>query len=77
LLFDALIVYNRIGEDYMSQWDEIGGIVAMTKFIHLEFVINALSSHDEIQNHLDRFTEIASGRVVDGIICYRYCTLRI
>jgi hypothetical protein len=71
LLFDALIVCSRTGEDYWSQWDEIGGIVAVTKFIHLDFVISALSAQDEIQTYLDRFTEIAAGGVVDGIICYR------
>jgi hypothetical protein len=71
LLFDALIVCNRTGKDYSSQWGEIGGIVVVTKFIHLDYVISALSAQDEIQTYLDRFTEIATGGVVDGIICYR------
>jgi hypothetical protein len=73
----TLIVCSRKEEDYWSQWDEIGGIVAMTKFIHLAFVISALSAQDEIQTYLDRFIEIAAGRVVDGIICYRDYTSRI
>jgi hypothetical protein len=74
LLFDALIVYRRTGEDYWSQWDKIGGIVVVIEFIHLDSVINVLSSQDEIQTYLDRFTENAAGGVVDGIICHRDCT---
>jgi hypothetical protein len=48
--------------------------VAVIEFIHLDSVISVLSAQDEIQTYLDRFTEIAVGGVVDGIICYRDCT---
>jgi hypothetical protein len=53
LLFDALIVCSRMGEDYWSQWDEIGCIVALTEFIHLDSVISVLSAQDDIQTYLD------------------------
>jgi hypothetical protein len=68
LLFDALILYNRTGEDYWSEWDETGGSVVVTEFTHLDFMISSLSAQYEIQTYLDRFTEIAVGGVVDGII---------
>jgi hypothetical protein len=58
LLFDALMVYNRIGEDHWRQLDETGGIVAMTEVFHLDHVISAQSAWEEIQTLSDRFTEI-------------------
>jgi hypothetical protein len=39
LLFDSLIIYTRTWEVHLSQLDEIGVIVAMKKFFHLDFVV--------------------------------------
>jgi hypothetical protein len=36
LLFDALIIYSRTWEFHLSQLDETGGIVAMSKVFHLD-----------------------------------------
>jgi hypothetical protein len=55
----------------------IRGLVVMTEFIHLDSMINVLSAQDEIKTYLDRFTEIAFGKVVASIIFYRDCTSRI
>jgi hypothetical protein len=40
LLFDALIIYTRTWDAHPSHLDETGGIVAMTEFFHLDFVIS-------------------------------------
>jgi hypothetical protein len=61
LLFDALVIYNRTWEVHRSQLGETGEIMAMTKFFHLDWVINAQSAQEEIQTLLDQFIEISTG----------------
>jgi len=39
LLFDVLIVYIRIWEVNLSQFDNMGGIVVMIGCFHLDFVV--------------------------------------
>jgi hypothetical protein len=67
LLFDSLIIYSKTWEVHMSRLDEIGGIVAMTDFFHLDHVISAQSSQEEIQTLLDRFTDILVGTGSGGL----------
>jgi hypothetical protein len=48
LLFDALIICNRTWEFHLSQLDETGGIVAMSKVFNLDHMISMQSEHEEI-----------------------------
>jgi hypothetical protein len=72
LLFDALTIHSRTWEGHLSQSNEIGSLVAMAEFIHLDLVIRMQDAQGESQTLLGQCTEFSTTDIGSGGLPMRW-----